>query len=116
MLFGEGGRVLVSSITGDIIIHNVLIALAAQYGIFALIAGLLINIALLFCTGRFFLRYLQADRTEEKIVELAFFMAGLVASLFLHVSSAVDNFFTIGEWICLMLVLVGTSRQRRMQQ
>lgn len=104
-IFGHGSEALVSHTTADRTIHNVVIALGAEYGLpaFFLAAGLiLINI---FSFFYFTMKWYKAPNSAVKQMYSIGATAAFVATSRPMLSASSENFYSFAEWACVAIIL-----------
>ena len=108
-LFGAGSETTIEHFLRNRNVHNIPIALGSKFGFPAFfIAGtiILLNIYSFFF---FLFAWWTCNEKKHKRAFATFTVAALIIAFRPNVSSSVESFYSLPEWICFSLILFGYS-------
>lgn len=115
-LFGHGAEAKVSHTIADRTVHNVPIALGAEYGFPAFALAGSIIIFNLFSFFYFLGRWFYEQNDTAKRLYACFATAAFVISTRPNLSASSENFYSLSEWACFALVMAGYAASRYFQE
>ena len=108
-LWGSGSRGRVLTRSGLQSAHNVVLSLGVEQGLPALISGTFILLFNLTASFIFLMAWIRSKVNSVKRKYQIFTIASLIITVRPFLSASSQNFFSLGEWACFTLMLVGFS-------
>lgn len=115
-LLGHGADAKVNHTIADRTVHNVPIALGAEYGFPAFALAGSIVLFNLYSFFHFVGKWFYARDDAEKRLYASVSTAAFVIATRPHLSASAENFYSLSEWACFALVIAGYAASQHLSE